>query len=178
MQLKPKQQWNQAYFQKHAQTGDVLVFTGTSLASKFIELTGPYSHAATVVRFGHHPSELMVCEAQQQVGFRCYQGWRMFQDYWGDNQPIGAKTSLYRVPSLDQTSKHELVKSAQKLMGSLYSNKRIAQIVLHWIAHKITGKDQPFLPVDFNHLECAEAVEWLFSQFGLSLPDDKGLSSG
>jgi hypothetical protein len=177
-QPKDLPNWNQAYFQKHAQTGDVLVFTGTSLAAKFIELTGPYSHVAIVVRFGHHPSELMVCEAQQQVGFRCYQSWRMFEDYWGDNQPIGAKTSLYRVLTLDESSQHELVQSAQKLMGSLYSNKRIAQIIMRWIKHKISGKNQlPVLPIDFNHLECAEAVEWLFSQFGLSLPDDKGLGA-
>jgi hypothetical protein len=169
--------WDQSYFQAHAQTGDVLVFSGTSLASKFIELTGPYSHTAIVVRFGDHPDELMVCEAQQQVGFRCFQSWRMFDDYWGDNQPIGANTSLYRVADLTALHKHRLISSVRQLLGSLYSNKRIAQIVLHWIAHKITGKDQPFLPVEFNHLECAEAVEWLYAKIGKSLPDDKTIGA-
>ena len=144
--------------------------------SDFAELTGVYSHTAIAVKVPDSRGTLLVCESQSEVGFRCFKAWRLFEDYWGDNQPFNGRAIVYRSRdgfSVDEAKR--LYDSVMQLMGSLYSSKRIDQIVARYIAYAATKKPQrPILAPEFNHLICSEATQWLYRSVNTSrqLPPD------
>jgi len=167
---------NQEDFANFIKQGDVIMFHVDNSMGHVIELTGLYSHTAIVVEVPDSQKTLLVCEAQSQVGFRCFKAWRLFEDYWGDNKPFDGRAIVYRSKTAFSPDEAlRLYDSVMQLMGSLYSSNRIEQIVARYIAYAATKKPQrPILAPEFNHLICSEATQWLYRSVNTSrqLPPD------
>ena len=166
--------WTLDEFVDLARTGDLIFFHGTTSMGRFIELTGPYSHVAMVIRMQDSDGSLMVFEAQESVGFRDITAKRLFTNYWADNRPFSGRAFVFRPrKSLSMNEQQQLYRNAMNLLGSLYSNGHIDQMILRWIDYHLLHRVQrPVLQPEYNHLVCSEAAYLLYSSINRSLPYD------
>ncbi len=166
--------WTLEKFIDQAQTGDLIFFHGTTSMGRFIELTGPYSHVAMVMRMQDSENTVMVFEAQESVGFRDITAKRLYTNYWADNRPFNGRAFVFRPrKSLNANEQRLLYRSALNLLGSMYSNSHIDDMILRWINYHLSHQNQrPVLQPEYNHLVCSEATYLLYRSINRSLPYD------